>query len=830
VAQPFSRDLAFAARTLRKSPVFAVTAMITIALGIGATTAIFSVVNAVLLRPLPYDDAGRLVYVQGDLTARNLKDFPMPPGDFPDLRDQGTMFETVAALSTFRGTFGDDQGAPERIRFAQVTPNVFPLLGARATLGRAFIEADATPLPPPPQTPLGVQAPPPPPPPPALAVLSHAFWQRRFGGDPQVLGKIVRVGGGTAEIIGVLEPDFELLYPPDLGVERRPDMYFPLRIDWARASRINVFLRVLGRLKPGVSVLQAQSQVDAIVADLRRRFPIKETAGLRWRVEPMQSYLVADVKPGVLALMGAVLFVLLIACANVANLLLVRAAARERELVVRAALGASRRDLIQEMLAESVLVAGGGALLGIGLALAGIVVLRAIAPVTLPRVDLVSIDAAVLAFTIVAALASAVVFGLIPALRASRQDAGAALRSSNRTAGLAGGGKLRNAVVVAEVALSFVLLVGSGLMIRSFVALQRTDPGFDPEGVLTFIVQPVGIQEAPARAAWMQELRSRFAALPGVTAVSGANPLPLDGGVANARWGTAEAQADPSKFQQANVHTVQPGYFAAMRTTVIEGRAFDEADNTPDRTGIVIDRVLARKAFGSGSAVGQRVFVRIRSNEPEWLDVIGVVEQQRHTSLAVEGREAIFVTDGFFGHGGANHWLIRTAGDPNALAAAVRGEVARFTPASPVAELQPYSAFVDQATAPTRFALVLIGVFAGIAVVLAAVGLYGVLATAVRQRTAEIGIRMTFGADPSSIFGLVIGQGLKLSGIGIAAGIVAGLALTRLMRTLLIGVQPTDPVTFAVIALLFLLIAAAACWVPARRAASLDPNAALREE
>ncbi len=830
MAQPFSRDLAFAARTLRKNAAFAVTAVITIALGIGATTAIFSVVNAVLLRPLPYGEAERLVYIQSDLTARNLNDFPMAPGDFPDLREQGTMFETIAALNTFRATLGDDVGIPERIRFAQVTPDVFPLLGARAVLGRTFIEADGVPLPAPPQTPPGAQAAPPPPPPPAIAVLSHALWQRRFGGDPRVLGKIVRIGGGPAEIVGVMEPDFELLYPPDLGVERRPDMYLALRIDWAQASRINVFLRVLGRLKPGVSVPQAQAQIDGIVADLRRRFPIKETAGLRWRVEPMHQYLVANVKPGVLALMGAVLFVLLIACANVANLFLVRAAARERELVVRAALGASRRDLVQEMLAESVLVAGGGALLGIGLAFGGIVVLRAIAPVTLPRVDLVSIDVAVLAFTMAAALASAVVFGLIPALRASRQDAGAALRSSSRTAGLAPARTLRNAVVVAEVTLSFVLLVGSGLMIRSFVALQRIDPGFDPNGVLTFIAQPVGIQEAPARAAWIRELRTRLSGLPGVTAVSGANPLPLDGGTANARWGTAEAQTDPSKFQQANVHSVQPGYFAAMRTRVVEGRVFDEADNAPDRPVIVIDRVMAHKAFGGRPAVGERLFVRVRSNEPEWLDVIGVVEQQRHASLAVEGREAIFVTDGFLGHGGANHWMVRTSGDPNALAAAVRGEVARFSPGSPVAELQPYQAFVDQATAPTRFALVLIGVFAAIAAVLASVGLYGVLSTAVRQRTAEIGIRMTFGAAPASIFGLVIGQGLKLSALGIAGGVVAALVLTRLMRTLLVGVRPTDPVTFAAIAVVFLLVAVAACWVPARRAASLDPNAALREE
>jgi len=828
VAQSFSRDLAFAARTLRKSPAFAVTAVITIALGIGATTAIFSVVNTVLLRPLPYPDADRLVYIQGDLTARNLNDFPMAPGDFPDLRDQATLLESVGSVNTFRPTFGDESGPPERIRAAQVTPNLFALLGARAVAGRVFIESDGTPLPPPSQTPPGtpgVQGPPP-----AAGVISYAFWQRRFGGDRQIVGKLVRLGNGSVEILGVLEPDFELLFPPDVGVELRPDLFLALRIDFAQASRINVFMRPLARLKPGVSVPQAQAQIDGIVADLRRRFPIKDGAGLRWRVEPMHQYLVADVKAGVLALMGAVVFVLLIACANVANLLLVRAAARERELVVRAALGATRRDLVQEILAECVLVAGGGAALGIALAFAGLILLRAIAPATLPRLDLVNIDLTVLVFTVAAALASAVVFGLIPALRASRQDAGAALRSSSRTAGLAGGRTLRDAVVVLEVALSFALLVGSGLMIRSFVALQRTDPGFDPKGVLTFVAPPVGVQPEAARAAWIRDMRSRFASLPGVTAVSGANPLPLDGAVTNARWGTAEAAADPSKFQQANVHSVQPGYFAAMRTPVLEGRVFDEADNAPDRPVIVIDRVMARKAFGGRPAVGQRLFVRARSNEPEWLDVIGVVEQQRHVSLAVEGREAIFVTDGFFGHGGSNHWLVRTAGDPSALTAAVRGEVARFSPSSPVADLQPYQDLVDQATAPTRFALILIGVFAVIAVVLAAVGLYGVLSTAVRQRTAEIGIRMTFGAAPSSIFQLVIGQGLKLSALGIAGGVAAALLLTRLMRTLLVGVRPTDPATFAVIAVVFLLVAAAACWLPARRAAALDPNVALRDD
>jgi putative ABC transport system permease protein len=827
VPQRFTSDLALAARSLRKSPAFAITAAVTLALGIGATTAIFSVVNAVLLEPLPYEHAERLVLIQSDLTARDVRDFPLPPADLGDMREQGTMFEAIGAASTFRLPIGDEAGSPERISGAAVTPNLFPLLGASLALGRGFVEQDGVPVQPPQNLPPGVA---PPPPPPAPVVLSHALWQRRYGGDARVLGKVIRTGGGSGEIVGVLDPDFELLFPPHLNVERRPDLYFPMQIDFATASRINVFLRVVARLKPGVTVSQAQSQIDAIVAGLRQRFPIKETAGVRWRVEPMHDYLVAEVSGGVLALMGAVVFVLLIACANVANLLLVRAAARERDLVVRAALGAERRDLIRYLLAECLLVAGGGASLGVGLAYGGLLVLRSVAPATLPRVDQVQLDVTVLLFALVVAVASALIFGLVPALRASRPDAGAALRSASRTAGLGGGRRLRNAVVVGEVTLSFVLLVGFGLMIRSFVALQRTDPGYDPRGVLTFVVPTPPLDSAASRATFARDLASRFAALPNVQAVTAAAPLPLDGGSANARWGTADAAADPSKFQQANVHAVLPGYFAALRTRVLDGRVFDDGDNARDRPVIVIDRVLARKAFPNGSAVGQRLFARIRANEPEWLDVIGVVEHQRHASLAQEGRETIFVTDGFLNHGAATRWAVRTTGAFAPLATAVRGEVARLAPSTPVADVQPMTAFVDRAMAPTRFALVLIGVFAGIAVLLAAVGLYGVLSTTVRQRTAEIGIRMTFGAEPTSIFQLVIGQGLRLSVAGVALGVLAALAVTRVMRSLLVGVQPTDPVTFAAIALVFLAVAAVACWLPARRAAALDPNAALREE
>ena len=827
------RDVAYAARTLRKAPAFTLTAVVTLALGIGATTAIFSVVDAVLLRPLPYADASRLVLVQADMMARHVMDFPMPPGDLPDLRAQGTMFDAVAAVATFPGPLGEDGNPPEQVNVAAATTNIFDVLGLRTVLGRGFVETDGTPAPPPPPVPAGAAAPPAPAPLPGMVVLSNEFWRRRYGGDPGIVGRTIHLGGGSSQVVGVLAPGAELLLPPDLGVKRRPDLWAALRIDYATASRINVFLRFIGRLKPGVTVAQAQSQVNGIVASLKQRFPIDQSVGLRWRVEPMHDYLVAGVKPGVLAIMGAVVFVLLIACANVANLLLVRAGAQERELVVRAALGAGRAALMGQVMAESCLIAAGGAALGVGFALAGIELLRPLAPASLPRIDLTAIDLKVLGFAVLASFVAATVCGLVPALRASRADASAALRSASRTGGLTGGKFLRNAVVVVEVALAFVLLVGSGLMVRSSLALLRTDPGFDPAGVLAFVAGPPGgpaFAQPEQRQAFMRTLRDRLAAIPGVVSVSGAFPAPLDGQLGNARYGTEEAAADPSKFQQADVHVVQPGYFETLRTRLVAGRTFTEDDNAPTRTVVVIDDDLAAKAFHGKPAVGERLFIRARGNEPEWVQVIGVVVHQRSSSLATPGREAMFLADGYFGWGAATRWLVRGHGDPLALAGAVRRAVADFAPAVPVAELQPMDDYVKAARAPTQFALILIGVFGVIAVVLASVGLYGVLATAVRQRTAEIGVRMTFGAEARSIFRLIVGQGLRLSGIGVVVGLAAAFAATRVMASLLVGVKPTDAPTFVAIAVLFVAVAALASWVPARRAARLDPAVALREE
>jgi putative ABC transport system permease protein len=825
-------DFGFALRTIRKKPAFAATAIATLALGIGSTAAIFSVVNAVLLAPLPYSEPDRLVHVWHDLRARDVTRFPWAPADFHDLRAQTTTFEEVAALTTARQVIvGEDgSGDAEQIRTGNATPNLFRMLGAGIVQGRDFTADDGTPLPV--QPPLAEGAPPAPavPPLPLRAILSHEFWQRRFGADPSMVGTVVALGAQRLEVVGVLEPGFEILFPPGVNIERAPDIWTPMRVDFAAGSRVNVASRVIARLADGVTIAQAQDEVEAIAADLRAQFPIKQTAGFHLRVEPMHQDLVADIKPIILTLMGAVCFVMLIACANVANLLLVRAAARERELAVRAALGGSRFRLIRQLLAESLLIAGLAAAAGVLLARFGIDLLIALGPDNLPRIAHVTIDPTVIGFTAAAALVSAVVFGLVPALRASRPDMMDLLRRAGRANNLASGHWLRSSVVVLEVALAFVLLVGSGLMIRSFVALQRAQPGYDPNGVLTFFLPNLPIQDNQARQAFVRDLRARIGALPGVTGVTAATPLPLEPRESMARYGPEEALVDATKFGQATVHFVHPGYFDVMRTRVIEGRTHTEEENRREMREVVIDRVLAARVFPVQSAVGRTLLLRVTGPEPERFRVIGVVEHQRHGSLARDGREALFVPEGLIGFGAANRWAVRTTADPLALAGAIRGAVASANPRVGVIEVQPMLALVGRAQAQTRFALVLIVVFAGIALILAAVGLYSVLSTTVRQRRAEIGVRMAFGAERGRIFGMMVMQGLKLSTAGLAAGILAALVLTNVIQSLLVGVTPADPTTFAWVALGFLVIAALACGIPALRAARLDPMVALRDD
>jgi putative ABC transport system permease protein len=637
-------------------------------------------------------------------------------------------------------------------------------------------------------------------------------------------------GQFSQQVIGVLAPRFQLYFPPASNEESAPEVWIANRLGYDAADRNGVSIRAVGRLKNDVSLEQAQAAADNVAADGRKNFLIERTAGYAIRVEPMRQHLVSEVRPAILALMGAVIFLLLIACANVANLLLVRASLRERELAVRAAIGASWWHLARQMLAEAFLLAAIGAVAGLGLAWLGIHELLVIAPANLPRLDTIRIDSVVLAFTSLAGLLAAAIFGMASAWRASRPDVMNVLRGTSRNEGLASGGLLRKLVVVAEVTLSFVLLIGSGLMFRSFLELQRIDPGFDPRGLLTFQVLGGGGSTQGQRGAFTRQIEEHLRAIPGVQGVTASYPFPLAGGFHPIRWGTGEALADASKFQAADDQTVLPGYFEVMRTPLLAGRTFTDADNAPGRNVVLIDQLLADKAFPHQSAVGKRILIRTRTPEPEWVEVIGVVAHQREESLAERGREQVYLADAFLGSGVVQNWAVRVDGVPASYGSEIRAAIKGLDAHLLITELRAMDTLVDQAQAGTRFSLLLIGVFAVIAGLLAGVGLYGVLSTVVRQRTAEIGVRMTLGAGPGQIFQLIVGQGLSLTAIGIAAGLIAAFALTRGMTTMLVGVKATDPATFATVAIVFFLIATIASWLPARRAAGLDPTVALRDQ
>lgn len=825
------RDLAFAGRTLRKSPVFALTAAITIALGVGASTAIFSVTNAVLLRPLPYKNPDQLVIIPTDMRNRGVKDFPFSNANFIDFREATkNEFQGLAGVFTFPLTLTGEDGMPEQVHAGVVTTNYFPLVGAGIALGRDFSNDDGQPQPPPPAP--GTQSATPPTRLPVMAIISYEYFQRQFGSNPSVIGQSLNKGKPfSPRIVGVLAPRFQIYFPSSSDLEAAPEIWLANRLGYDADQRNSVSMRVIGRLQPGVTIGQAQAAADQVAAEARKNFKIENTAGYAIRIEPMRQHLVSEVRPAILALMGAVIFLLLIACANVANLLLVRGSLRERELAIRSAIGASRWDLARQILSEALLLATIGAIGGLGIAWFGIHELLAIAPAHLPRLDTIQIDSSVLIFTVLSSLVAAVIFGLAPAWRAARPDVMIVLRGTSRSEGLSRGGLSRKLVVGLEVALAYVLLIGSGLMVRSFLELQRIDPGFNPHGLLTFQVQSDRFLQKPEeRAVATRQLEERLRGIPGVQGVTASNPFPLTGGYSPIRWGTEEALTDASRYKAVDPLIVLPGYFETMHTPLLEGRTFTEEDNQPGHTQVVVDKILADRAYPGQSSVGKRILIRIQTPEPVWVEIIGVVAHERGVSLSEPGREQVYFTDAYIDYGATDHWALRTGTDPSKFANDVRSALKTFDSHLLITEMQPMDAVMEKAQAGTRFSLLLIGSFAVIAALLAGVGLYGVLATVVRQRTAEIGIRMALGAQSNNIFKLVVGQGLFLAGIGIAAGLIFAFFLTRGMTTMLVGVKASDPATYTTMAVLFFLLAATACWLPALRASSLDPIVALRDE
>jgi putative ABC transport system permease protein len=791
------QDVRFGLRSLLKHPGHTGVVVLTLALGIGANTAIFSVIHTVLLRPLPYESPERLVLLRHRIEATNFLDGPMPPADVMDIRDHTTVFEGVAATDrTIEANLTGD-GEPIEVRVAGVTANFFAVLGADAALGRTLVPEDEEPFPPgafAEGEPLPVNN----------VVISHGLWMRRFGGDSSAIGAALVINDFANTVVGVMPKDFHLLMPANAGMPTSIDVWNPTRFDYRQAPRTsaNANRRVIARLKPGVTVQEAQEEIDKVAEWQRARFDYHRTGEIYIEVKPMHADIVGHARPILLALFGAVVFVLLIACANVANLLLVQAASREKEMAIRAALGGGRGRIVRQLLTESGLLALIGGLAGLLLARWGVDLLIALRPSNLPRVEAVGIDGAVLLFTIGATVFSALVFGLVPALQASKPD------------------------------------LNDCLMFRSFVALQQQDLGFEPAQVVTFrISMPGGRQEygtPDSRAAFIAELEDRVESLPGVKSAGSVQVLPLSGRFWTSPYAVDYGDEEQWRVLEADYRFASPGYFEAMGFRLVAGRFFAESENREAAEVAVVDRALAGRAWPGEEPVGkyvQAVVSPFDGNPPEqkWLKVVGVVENVRSEDPRTVSRESIYFPYRLQGSFFTVTVAVRTeSGEPASLVPAIRDEIANLDPDLPVAGVMTMPEYVELATAPTRFAMILIGIFAGVALLLASVGLYGVISSLVRQRTHEIGLYMAFGAESPHILRIVVRRGVTLALAGVAVGLFVSLALTRTVAGLLTGVTATDPPTFLAVGALLTVVTLVASYIPAHRAVRVDPMEALR--
>jgi len=798
------QDLRFGLRMLLKKPGFTLIAVFTLSLGIGANTAIFSIVNAVLLRPLPFAEPEQLLWIGGWMG--NDKEQGVTPADFLDYREQSRSFAQLAASISDSIAMNLSEGVePERLKGALVTANYLDVFGVKPALGRSFSADEGG---------EGNDR---------VVVLSHALWERRFGADPGILNQTITLDKRRVTVIGVMPPQFQ--YPP--GVELWQPFGFPAATNNAYRSRELHFLRPIARLKPGVSRAQAQAEVEAIARRLQALHP-KTNTNQSLYLMPLQERVVGNMRITLLVLLGAVGCVLLIACANVANLLLARAAARGREIAVRSALGASRGRVVRQLLTESVMLALLGGAGGVLLAHWGVRLLVALSAAYLPRADEVQINAPVFGFALGVAVFTGVLFGLAPALQSSRLDLTEALKEGGRGAG-SGAQRHRtlDLLVVGEVALTVVLLIGAGLLVNSFVRLQQVRPGFDEKNLLTAQINlPNPYNQPEKKTQFYEQLQQRVAALPGVESVGLITELPLANQAADFGF-TVEGRPAPTAGQgpHADIRNVNHDYFRVMRIPLLKGRYFTKAEVHENAKVALISDVLAQRFFAGENPLGQRL--RFGSIDQALYEIIGIVGDVRHRGLDLDLRQTIYFPSLRFGY---SNVVIRTTADPASLAAAVRKEVTAIDPNQPLANVKTMEQWVSESVAQPRLRTLLLGVFSGVALLLSVVGIYGVMSYAVAQRTHELGIRMALGARAGVVLGLVIRQGMTLAVCGVAIGLAAALALTRLMKGLLFGVRATDPVTFAGVALLLTGVALLACYLPARRATRVDPLVALRHE
>jgi putative ABC transport system permease protein len=809
-------DLRYAVRALRRTPGFTIAAVTALALGIGATTTIFTVVNGVLLRPLQYEAPDRLANIWNDL-GEGAQSLPaVSPLDFRDYKQRSRSFEDFAAaaegnVANLRGNLTGD-GDPERADIVTVTANFFPLLGVRPMLGRQFLPEEEV-----------VNGP-------HVVMLSHRLWQRRFAGDPALVGKTIQIDGVAHEVVGVLPRDFRLQLPAEAFQVTDGDLWAPIQFDYGTPLPRNLtFFTVFGRLAPGVTFDQAQAEMDLIAQQFRSEFKEHAASNLRIRAVPLHYDVVKHARPALLILLGAVAMVLLIACANVANLLLVRGTTRQAEFALRTALGASRGAMVRQVLTESLLLALAGGTLGLGITVAALAVLRRLHPANLPRLADIELDATVLGFTAAICAATAVLFGLLPALRAAATDPQEHLKAGGRGGSVRDRRRARNLLIVAEVALSVVLLVGAGLLIRSFLALQRVDPGYDASDVLTFeLSMPFGKYPSGAsRLAFFRDLRGRLEALPGVTSVGLVSQLPLTGSGPLSPFAYNEETARNFESVTADGRNVSPEYFEAMDAQLLAGRTFTYQDSAGSPPVIIIDETLAKLAWPGENAVGKQLQLAPTGEENAFSEVVGVVEHMRQHDLTRDILHQIYFP---IGQGTVRTFVVETALDPVSLIPAVRQTVESMDPDLPVSRLTPMSTYLSEGRAQARFSLVLMTLLGAVALLLTAVGVFGVISYSVSQRTREFGIRLALGEDPRQTKLSVVLSGMRLVLLSIGIGLLGSLVVTRLIAGLLYQVRPADAITFAGIGLLLAAVALLACYLPARRATRVDPALTLRSE
>jgi predicted permease len=818
------QDIRYAIRTFAASPGLALAAILSLGIGIGANTALFSVAHAVLIRPLPYTNADRLVILWNRSPGLNIAEDWFSTAQYFDIKTGHHGFDALAIAigSNVNLTGGGD---PERIGVIRVSSNLLPMLGAAALRGRLFVPDEDAPGRP------------------ATAVLGYGTWMRRYGGDPAVVGQPVTLNGTRYEIVGILPDTFSLPREvlPTLGVAEDGEIFLPLPLaPTAAGIRTREDYNIIGTLTRGVSLAAAQAELDTITARLRRDFPdvYPPNGGLTFSIVPLFEQVVGNVRRPLWILVGAVGCVLLIACANVANLLLARALSRRREIAVRVALGATRRRIVRQLLTESVVLAVCGGALGVLLALAAVKWVHLLQPASLPRLRAIAVDGPVQLFTVAVSIVSGILFGLAPALGTGRIDVHTTLKDAARgSAGSALWGRrhnLRRLLVVAELALSVILLVGAGLLVRSFVRLTAVPPGFDPSGVLTLELTMTGRKYGDGTAVQnaYRALWERLDKLPGVVASGGVTSLPLSQFFA---WGpiTVEGRAPlPGEtFLNADQRVAGGRYFQAMNIPLVAGRFFDDRDSAANPHVIIVDEFMARELWPGQDAIGKRVRFGDAKSASPWQTVVGVVGRVKQYGLETDGRIALYLPQTQTASR-AMYVVVRSdrGGDPAGLAAAVRAQIRELDPDLPLYHVRGMTERVSESLARQRFSMLWLAIFAGLAAALAAVGIYGVMAYLVSQGTREIGIRVALGATPRGILKLVLSQGAAVAGVGLAAGLAGASALTRLMQSLLFGVSGTDAATFAAVTGLVSAVALVASYLPARRAARIDPIVSLRSE